>query len=45
VAASDARAMFRKETHEAVAAFFASQTRAELDFLAIEKDLPLHTMA
>lgn len=45
VAGTDVRAMFRKETHEAVAAFFASQSRAELDFLAIEKDLPIHTMA
>jgi crotonobetainyl-CoA:carnitine CoA-transferase CaiB-like acyl-CoA transferase len=45
VAGNDPRAMFRKETHEAVAAFFASQSRAELDFLAIEKDLPIHTMA
>ncbi len=41
---SDARSMFARATHEAVAAFFASQTRAELDFLAIERDLPLHTL-
>lgn len=41
---SDIRAMFAKPTHEAIAAFFAAQTRAELDFLAIEKDLPLHTL-
>jgi crotonobetainyl-CoA:carnitine CoA-transferase CaiB-like acyl-CoA transferase len=45
VAASDMKAMFAPATHAQVAAFFASQTRAELDFLAIEKDLPLHTMA
>jgi alpha-methylacyl-CoA racemase len=42
---SDVRAMLAKPTHEALAAFFASQTRAELDFLAVEKDLPLHTLA
>ncbi len=41
---SDARSMFRPATHAAVAAFFAGQTRAELDFLAVEKDLPIHTM-
>ena len=45
VAASDMKAMFAPATHAQVAAFFASQTRAELDFLAIERDLPLHTMA
>jgi alpha-methylacyl-CoA racemase len=44
VQGSDIKAMFRRETHAAVAAFFAGQTRAELDFLAIEKDLPIHTM-
>ena len=41
---SEVRAMFRRETHDTVAAFFASRTRAELDALAIEKDLPIHTM-
>jgi alpha-methylacyl-CoA racemase len=45
VAGGDPRAMFRKETHEAVAAFFASRTREELDALASDKDLPIHTMA
>ncbi|HEY0823762.1 MAG TPA: CoA transferase [Ramlibacter sp.] len=44
VPAGDARSMFRPDTHAAIAAFFARQTRAELDFLAIEKDLPIHTM-
>ena len=44
VQGSDLKTMFRQETHAAVAAFFASQSRAELDFLAREKDLPLHTM-
>jgi crotonobetainyl-CoA:carnitine CoA-transferase CaiB-like acyl-CoA transferase len=42
---SDLRAMFAPRTREAIAAFFASHTRAELDVLASEKDLPLHTMA
>jgi alpha-methylacyl-CoA racemase len=45
VPTGDARTMFRRETHAAIASFFAAQSRAELDFLAIEKDLPLHTMA
>lgn len=44
VQGSDIKAMFRPDTHTAVAAFFAGQTRAELDFLAVEKDLPIHTM-
>lgn len=44
VAAGDMKAMFAKDTHAAVAAFFADRTRAELDVLAVEKDLPLHTM-
>ena len=44
VPAGDPNAMFRPGTHAAVAAFFASQTRAELDSLAAEKDLPIHTM-
>lgn len=45
VAASDMRAMFATDTHAAVAAFFASRTREQLDALAVEKDLPIHTMA
>jgi crotonobetainyl-CoA:carnitine CoA-transferase CaiB-like acyl-CoA transferase len=40
----DKQSMFASGTHEAMAEFFAGQTRAELDFLAIERDLPLHTM-
>jgi len=44
VAPGDARVMFRPETRDAIAAFFARQTRAELDFLALEQDLPIHTM-
>lgn len=45
VAANDVKAMFARHTHAAVAAFFASRTRAELDRLAAEQDLPLHTLA
>lgn len=45
VTASDRQTMFAPATREAVAAFFAAQTRAELDRLAVERDLPLHTMA
>jgi alpha-methylacyl-CoA racemase len=41
----DIRTMFAPATHEAVAAFFASQTRESLDRLAVERDLPLHTLA
>ena len=43
--ASDIRAMFAPVTHEAVAGFMLSHTRAELDRLALERDLPLHTMS
>jgi alpha-methylacyl-CoA racemase len=42
---SDVKAMFARDTHAAVAAFFAARTRAELDRLAQERDLPIHTMA
>ncbi|HEX7890026.1 MAG TPA: CoA transferase [Ramlibacter sp.] len=45
VPGSDGSTMFASGTHAAVAAFFAAKTRAELDALATEKDLPLHTMA
>lgn len=42
---ADIRTMFAPSTHEAVRAFLASKTRDELDRLARERDLPLHTMA
>lgn len=45
VAASDARAMAAPSTHRAIAAFLLTQTRGQLDRLAAEKDIPLHTMA
>lgn len=43
--ANDSRAPFAPATHEALAAWFARHTRAQLDALAQERDLPLHTMA
>jgi crotonobetainyl-CoA:carnitine CoA-transferase CaiB-like acyl-CoA transferase len=36
--------MMAPATREAVAAFFASRSRQEIDLLARERDLPLHTM-
>lgn len=45
VESSDMRAMFAPATHQAIAAFLAGQTRAQLDELALRKDIPLHTMA
>ena len=37
--------LFKPETHAAVAAFLASKTRKQLEKLATEKDIPLHTLA
>lgn len=42
--ASGLRAMFDPATHEAITAFMLSHTREELDRLAVERDIPLHTM-
>jgi alpha-methylacyl-CoA racemase len=42
---TDRGAMMSPATHDAIAAFFASQTRAQLDALAVERDIPLHTLA
>lgn len=39
-----ARQMHARSTHEAIAAFLLGQTRAQLDRLARERDLPLHTL-
>jgi alpha-methylacyl-CoA racemase len=41
---SDVPAMFARETHEAVAAFFAARPCEELDAIATREDLPIHTM-
>jgi len=38
-------AMFAPETHAAIAAFLLTQTRAQLEQLAVDKDIPLHTLA
>lgn len=42
--ASNIMAMFAPQAHETVAHFFLSKTRQELDRLAAEADLPLHTL-
>jgi alpha-methylacyl-CoA racemase len=42
--AAGSRAMFMPVTHEAVAAFFAAQTREQLDRLARQRDIPLYTL-
>ncbi|MCW5672595.1 MAG: CoA transferase [Hydrogenophaga sp.] len=42
---SDLRSLFKPETHAAIAAFLRSRTRKQLDRLAVEKDIPLHTLA
>jgi crotonobetainyl-CoA:carnitine CoA-transferase CaiB-like acyl-CoA transferase len=39
-----AKQMHKRSTHEGIATFFASQTRAQLDKLASSKDIPLHTL-
>jgi alpha-methylacyl-CoA racemase len=41
---TDRAAMLAPATHEAIAAFFKSQARAQLDALAVERDIPLYTM-
>lgn len=43
--ASDMRSLFKPETHAAIAAFFQGRTRQQLDRLAADKDIPLHTLA
>lgn len=42
--ASHIMAMFTPETHRAIAAFLATQTRQQLEQLARDKDIPLFTM-
>lgn len=42
---TDRRSLFKPETHTAIAAFFQGRTRKQLDRLAKEKDIPLHTLA
>lgn len=45
VARATGRAMRAPATHRAIAAFLRTQTREQLDSLAIAKGIPLHTMA
>jgi alpha-methylacyl-CoA racemase len=37
--------MFSASTHQAIADFMGGCTRAQLDRLAVERDIPLHTLA
>lgn len=39
------RDLFKPGTHAAIEAFLKKQTRQQLDRLAVEKDIPLHTLA
>jgi crotonobetainyl-CoA:carnitine CoA-transferase CaiB-like acyl-CoA transferase len=43
-AATALREMFAPAAHEAIAQFLSSRTRRQLDRLAVQKDIPLHTM-
>jgi alpha-methylacyl-CoA racemase len=45
VQASGMKAMFAPATHAAMEAWLRGKTRKELDALAVEKDIPLHTLA
>lgn len=42
---SGMKAMFAPATHQAIAGWLLGKTRKELDKLAAEKDIPLHTLA
>ncbi len=41
----DPQAMFKPATQHALAAFFSEKTRQQLDAIAAEHDIPLHTLA
>jgi len=45
VQASGMKAMFAPATHAAIEGWLQGKTRKELDALAVEKDIPLHTLA
>ena len=45
VAMKDMTTMFAPATHEAVAAFFLTQTCGQLAKLAVEEDIPMHTLS
>ena len=38
-------ALFKLQTHDAIASFLNGKTRRQLDQLAVDKDIPMHTMA
>jgi alpha-methylacyl-CoA racemase len=45
VETSSMKAMFAPATQQAIAAFLLTQTRKQLDQLAADKDIPLHTLS
>ena len=45
VAHANMLSMFAPATHAGIAAYFTKQTRHQLDLLAVDKDIPLHTLA
>ena len=45
VADASMKSMFAPATHQAIAAFLLTQTRQQLDKLAVDKDIPLHTLS
>jgi alpha-methylacyl-CoA racemase len=45
ITASDAATLLAPATRQRIARFLLGQTRGQLDALALEKDIPLHTMA
>ncbi|MDO8385383.1 MAG: CoA transferase [Polaromonas sp.] len=45
VVMKDMATLFAPATHEAVAAFFLTRTCKQLDKLAVDQDIPMHTMA
>jgi len=44
VKSKDRRAMFAPSTHHSIAAWLLKQTRKRLDALAVNQDIPLHTL-
>ena len=44
VVGADMRAMLAPATHQAIAAFLLTQTCEQLDRVAVEKDIPMHTL-
>jgi crotonobetainyl-CoA:carnitine CoA-transferase CaiB-like acyl-CoA transferase len=44
ISAPNILAMFAPDTHAAIAAFLLTQTRKQLDKLAADQDIPLHTL-